>query len=169
MRKNIIIGILVMLLGGSLYFTLVNGGTNLKDEDMSQNRSKQNSQAEEAFTNLVGKLPFFSSACFPTYGQTCTDGKCEVAKDLGTSFSLVSNFDTNNQTMSRCEAKGCDTYDAQYYASGLYENYQPEQPRGFFLKKEGKSFVDTETTSYIEVVTMGVTTILYSGYCRDAK
>lgn len=171
MKKNIIIGILVILLGGSLYFILQENNFQSQSKNVSQHKPKQNSQAEEAFGSQVGKLPIFSSVCFPTYKQVCTDSECESTEthDLGTTFSLINNFDTNNPQMARCDAKGCDTYDAQYYVSGLYENYQPEQPRGFFIKKENKSIVDTETTSYVEVVTTGVTTILYSGYCKDVK
>ena len=161
-NKNIVIYLLILLLGISVYL-------NLKDDNSQRKYIEQNIKAEEAFGNQIGELPLFSSACFPTYKQICTYGECEIITDLGTSFSLLDNLNTDQRTISRCDSNGCDTYDAQYYASGLYENYQAEQPRGFFLKKENKSLVDTETTSYTEVATQGVTTFLYSGYCKDVK
>jgi len=168
MNKNLVIGVLIASLGVFLNSVVIDPIFN-EESDISQRNILKNFKAEEAFRGQIGKLPHFSSFCFPTHGHICADGGCEIAKDLGTSFSLINNFDIGNSKISRCDSKGCDTYDATYYGSGFYENYQPKQPRGFFLKKETKLSVEQETTSYIEVVTLGMSSIFYSGYCRDAQ
>ena len=135
------------------------------DTIKSPEKVTKNTIAEDAFYSRIGRLPIFTAACFPTFKQICTLGECEES-DLGTTFTLLNNY---LPSISRCDDLGCDTYDAQYEISGIYENYQPITPRGFLVKKELTAFLGGSEPAYVEIATTGVTTITYSGYCKDIE
>lgn len=70
------------------------------------------------------------------------------------------NFiDLTEQTISRCDAKGCDTYPARFSVSGAFINIAlPERGMMAKLKSDGGSFT--------EVATLADATLISFGACR---
>jgi hypothetical protein len=101
-------------------------------------------------------LPVHDLACFPRTSAWCDDGKCETFRP-GEVFVLAAS--RPKPTLSRCDAKGCDTYPAVQVPSGNIMNYQPKEPRGFVLK------VDLSQMKYVEVTTLETRALVNHGAC----
>lgn len=68
-------------------------------------------------------------------------------------------IDLTEQTISRCDAKGCDTYPARFSVSGAFINIAlPERGMMARLKSDGGSFT--------EVATLADATLISFGVCR---
>ena len=68
-------------------------------------------------------------------------------------------LDLSRQTYARCDAKGCDTYDAQYSRSGAY--FVVDVPgRGLIAK------IATDMSAFLEVATAGTTALVSFGSCQ---
>jgi hypothetical protein len=74
-------------------------------------------------------------------------------------------IDLNSGWYQRCDSRGCDSYEAEIYPSGIY--IIAELPgRATFAKLETPLDVrDVNSMRYIEVATAGVTAFLHHGVC----
>lgn len=70
--------------------------------------------------------------------------------------SVWNIIDVARQTIARCDAKGCDTYAAQFAVSGDFVNIA--LPKNGMLAKvssDGSSFMETATLTGIALVSFG--------------
>lgn len=96
--------------------------------------------------------------CEPSTKLYCDAGKCEPA--LKGVFLLLEERGTR-RTYSRCDLKGCDSYDAQMSVSGGYENWQMTEPKGVFFKRS------LDTGEFVESATLGLQVFLSFGSCAQ--
>lgn len=104
------------------------------------------------------RLPEYGIVCIPVKKFICNLGTCE--ENRPNVFTFI-NDDAVPPTISRCDAQGCDTYEAEVMVSGNYKNIQSTEPRGFFLKMS----YDTIDSKYLEIATIGLETFMTYGYC----
>jgi hypothetical protein len=83
--------------------------------------------------------------------------RCELSAGCTTVTPTVWNIiDVANRTVSRCDAKGCDTYTAQFSVSGDFINIAlPE--RGMLAKAstDWRSFSEVATLTNVVLVSFG--------------
>ncbi len=104
----------------------------------------------------------------PAQAQT-TSLRCDIATKLScapnvacrpVSIGMWNIIDMQKGKMSRCDTKGCDSYNAQISASGGYVNIGVPE-RGYMAKM-------SSTGSYFtEVATHADTVLLSFGSCRS--
>lgn len=118
-----------------------------------------------------GLLPQHFAKCLPAYPQqVCESGQCTsqdatVFTLLGFTLDLVE--EETQFELSRCDAKGCDTYNATTQESGIFQNWQTTEPRGFILRMQTQD-LDLENLQdkpYTEVAIAGTTVYINTGYC----
>jgi hypothetical protein len=141
-------------------------------EKISENLKKQinkitnkEEEVEDAFSNEEAKetnIPTFTTACFPDSKQVCYSDKC-VKDSPKVEFTLL---DKEKSVIAHCNADGCITYESNYEERGDYENYQPKKPEGYIITKS-KEVDENGRSEYMEIVTGGIKTTLYSGYCLN--
>ena len=73
--------------------------------------------------------------------------------------SVVIRLDVQNQTYSRCDAKGCDDYPSQFAPSGIFTVIDVPG-RGMVAKMLG------DGSEFVEVVTQGTGVIVSFGKCN---
>jgi len=118
-----------------------------------------------AFSEKVENVPTFTIACFPKIKQVCSPENCrEVSFEA--EFSLL---DKEKSLIAHCDADGCVIYDAEYGINGEYENFQPNQSKGYIITKKIKSSDQGGRTEYTEIVTSGVNVTVYFGYCLERQ
>ena len=85
----------------------------------------------------------------------CGQGKtCESIKN-----EIVIQLEFEKQIYSRCDAKGCDNYKAQFYPSGEYINISVGE-RGVLAK------LSRDGSSFVEAATIGNQILLSFGSCK---
>ena len=129
----------------------------------------KNDNIENTYNEMIDRLPDHFMVCIPIETVTCTEGKCENTNSKV--FNLLSGGKSNSN-ISRCDSKGCDTYPSIYKTSGIFEIIQPEEPRGFFLKRQSFSLDKDQLNNYLpytEIVSLSLATQISSGYCIDIK
>lgn len=88
-----------------------------------------------------------------------TKYSCGAAGCNQTQVTVQNILDLSRQTYARCDAKGCDTYDAQYSRSGAY--FVVDVPgRGLIAK------IATDMSAFLEVATAGTTALVSFGSCQ---
>ena len=120
---------------------------------------EKNLALESVYKNST-QLPPHNTVCFPAKKLLCNNGVCEnvepkvfnLITDASQAASLTPKF-------SRCDSKGCDTYDSRFEPSGEYVNIQPLDPKGMMFK------MSLSDSKYVEVVTLGFDTHISYGYC----
>jgi len=112
---------------------------------------------QQVYEQTKAKLPPHELACFPLGQLVCGDGACESGP--AKVFALLATKPA--VALSRCDAAGCDTYEAVASASGAFVNVQPQAPRGMLLK------VDLGKMRYVEVTTLETRVLVNYGSCRD--
>ena len=115
------------------------------DEDMKQLQKSQQDAYE--WQELI---------CVPVARMICSGSSCNSAAP---SVHLqLKRESVIRGTMSRCDSKGCDTYEASIDTAGIFTSIQPIAPSGAFVKVMGAQ-------EYIEVATSGLTAHFSSGKC----
>lgn len=129
-------------------------------ENVDWNAPFEKNIALESIYKNSTQLPQHNTVCFSAKKLLCNSGECENAEPKV--FNLISGSSVSpslNPTFSRCDSKGCDTYDSQFEPSGEYVNVQPLDPKGMMFKM---SLVNSK---YVEIVTLGLDTHVSYGYC----
>ncbi len=107
------------------------------------------------YESSKAKLPPHDLVCFPRTSAVCIDGECQTG--AGSVFTLV--LSGGEPSLSRCDEAACDTYPAVQDVSGSMATYQPQRPRGFFVK------LDVPKLTYAEVVTLETRVTVNQGTC----
>jgi len=92
--------------------------------------------------------------CQPTTMKTCSQKDCKDAQP-----SIWTKINFKEKKYSRCDSKGCDSYEMVYSKSGIYTTIEIPGS-GAFLKSLNNG------EDYIEVATIGVAAIQYFGACK---
>ena len=132
----------------------------LQFDEVDWNKPFEKNFALESVYKNSTQLPEHNTVCFPAKKLLCNSGACENAEPKV--FNLISGGSVSlslNPTFSRCDSKGCDTYDSQFEPSGEYVNVQPLDPKGIMFK------MSSLNSKYVEVVTLGLDTHVSYGYC----
>jgi hypothetical protein len=160
-KKNITIILLIIALGVAIYFASQNQATEVAQFDsVDWNAPFEKNVALENTYHSSTQWPAHNTACFPAKKLLCNSGACENVEPKV--FNLISGSSQSpslTPTFSRCDAKGCDTYESRFEPSGEFVNVQPLNPKGMMFK------MSLSDSKYVEVVTLGLDTHVSYGYC----
>lgn len=93
--------------------------------------------------------------CFISEKVHCAQGQgCKPVES-----KIAVRINTEQQLYSRCDAKGCDEYQAEFGVSGVFINIAV--PKNGMLAK-----LSTDGRSFIEVVTLGTDVLISYGSCN---
>jgi hypothetical protein len=92
--------------------------------------------------------------CEPKSGFICTKHEC-VKRNIKATVTL----DKKNGTITRCEGKNCETFEAKFNQTGVYINVQTEGPVGTLIRILGDS-------RYKEITTIGLDAYIANGNCE---
>jgi len=110
---------------------------------------------------LIGPLSMFIAintqsqtlmTCVTQTMSACEGGQCRQIQNPNKSW-----VDLEPNKMKRCDNKGCDTHAIETARSGEYLNITIGN-KGYLLKIDG-------TGKFVEVATIGLTTIVKNGKC----
>lgn len=154
-NKNYIIFALLILLAVSLFLNFsknknVVGDKIFKLDDLNQN------PALKIYNDQKNSLPSHQLYCIPERKISCSINGCEDADP--NVFVLISDND-NNFTISRCDNKPCDVYEATPYFSGNFMEIRTNDNHGMLFKT---SLIDS---SFVEVITFGTDMLSSYGHC----
>lgn len=129
-------------------------------DEVDWNKPFEKNLALESVYKNSTQLPEHNTVCFPAKKLLCNSGACEIAEP--NIFNLISGSSVSpsqHPTFSRCDSKGCDVYDSRFESPGEYVNVQPLDPKGMMFK------MSLGDSKYLEVVTLGLDTLVSWGYC----
>ncbi|MDO8581173.1 MAG: hypothetical protein Q7S13_06810 [Candidatus Omnitrophota bacterium] len=132
-------------------------------EAPSSSPTEKNLELEALYKKSL-RLPEHNTVCFPAKKLLCNSSGCETVEPK--IFNLITADSANPAlipSLSRCDSKGCDQYDARFEPSGLFVNVQPLNPNGMMFK------ASLSDLKYVEVVTIGLDTHISYGYCSSIK
>jgi hypothetical protein len=92
----------------------------------------------------------------------CDGNSCERVDP--TVFNLLGG-NSSSPIISRCDSKGCDTYNATIGISGEYKNIQSGEPKGYVFKMS----YNTVDQKFVEIATLGLDAHVSYGYCVRNK
>ena len=159
MKDNrVIIAIVVsaLFICTTIYFTR---SSSVVDRDTKQN-VPDSSKMIALYNRMRSTLPDHEMYCIPETKSECGSQGC---KSLEPSvFTLISES-PKQVSISRCDDKPCDTYEAKARKSGMYLSVDTVEPHGMLFK------TSIPDGSYVEVVTLGTDTLVSNGHCYNAK
>lgn len=119
-----------------------------------------------AYDSAKATLPRHVVACFSTKKLICTDGACDEADPI--TYWLLAGS-TRAGTISRCDDKGCDTYDAVAEQSGIFEVIRPKESLSFMFKRQTQSALPGEASphGFVDIATLFLSSVISTGYCID--
>lgn len=140
-----------------------------KSTNIPNNTEKEtigNATSRDSYETMKSQLLHHFAACFSTKKLSCANGICEKLEPI--TFWLLAGT-ISSGTLSRCDSKGCDSYDAIAYQSGIFENIQPKEPRGFLFKRQllDMSGNAANPSEFVDVASIGLSTVISTGYCVD--
>ena len=170
LNKNLIIGVLLIaaLVFGFMWYNQNREIAQLKTSDDSpQEQTAQDTTKNEddemnaAFEQINEDIKTVDAwqklQCTPKTRLDCDGTNCTQSQPV---VYLI--LDRPNKTFSRCDTKGCDSYDAIFGSSGIYTNMQPRNPSGMMIKVLGNR-------EYIEMATIGLSTVFQNGSCSEIR
>ncbi len=89
----------------------------------------------------------------------CSISGCE----RGTGWAVWLLLDFTASRYERCDAKGCDAYELQHWASGVYTTASPGAYRGHYLK------VLNDGSEFVESASLGTTAVTSFGRCAPTR
>lgn len=92
--------------------------------------------------------------CEPKSGFICTKHEC-VKRNIKATVTL----DKKHKTITRCEGKNCETFEAAFNQTGVYVNVQTQGPIGTLIRILGDS-------RYKEITTIGLDAYIANGNCE---
>jgi hypothetical protein len=103
---------------------------------------------------MIG-LAMAETTCTITEKTQCAQGQgCQPVAN-----TIIIRINPEQQVYSRCDAKGCDDYQAQFTVSGAFINIAV--PANGLLAK-----LTADGSSFTEVATLGTAVLLSYGTCR---
>jgi len=87
---------------------------------------------------------------------------CEVDGCKSAPIGVWTNIDFERRTVSRCDSRGCDQYNANFSQSGAFINIDLPG-RGMIIK------IAKVTNEFMEIVTLGATAIISYGACTQKQ
>ncbi len=165
-NKNLIICILLIMaiIFGFLWYSqnqelskVKSGDTSSPVEQTKNEDEEMNVFFEQMNLDIKTVDAWKKLQCTPKTRLDCDGASCDKSQPV---VYLI--LDRSNKTFSRCDTKGCDSYDAIFGSSGIYTNIQPRNPSGMMIKVLG----DRE---YIEMATIGLSTVFQNGSCLEIR
>jgi len=92
--------------------------------------------------------------CEPKSGFICSKHECNKFE---TRTNLV--LDKKNGTITRCEGKNCETFEAEFEQTGVYINIQSKGPVGTLIRVLGDY-------RYKEITTVALDAYIANGECK---
>lgn len=92
--------------------------------------------------------------CEPKSGFICSKHECEKVQSK---TNLV--LDKKNGTITRCEGKNCETFEAEFEQTGVYVNIQSKGPVGTLIRVLGDY-------RYKEITTVALDAYIANGECK---
>lgn len=105
--------------------------------------------------------------CTPHKRFICSEEGCEAVEPSG--FVLLRKGEgEGGSSYARCDDEGCDIYPAKRTVSGAFENWQPENRSGTFLKRSWfeSDIAGLRRNQYVEVATMWLSAHVSFGTCE---
>jgi hypothetical protein len=125
--------------------------------DSAQHPNTEDDNPDAAFeqmdTDLRDATAWEKLRCTPTARLMCHGTQCTPSEP-----AVYLILDRQNNSFSRCDAKGCDSHKAQFGTSGMFTNIQGAIPIGTMIKVQGNR-------AYIEIATLGLSSSFSSGTC----
>jgi hypothetical protein len=150
---SIIVGAIIL---GGFYYLATQGDAGGIDDTSKNNSSLDVNSALTTYNIHKPLLPPHQLYCIPERKVSCSIDGCD---DVVPSVFVLINEDKSNYSISRCDDKPCDTYEATPYFSGAYLEVKTNDNHGLLFKT---SIIDQ---SYVEVVTLGTDTLTSHGRC----
>jgi len=125
-----------------------------KNEDEKMNAAFEQIEIEEDIETVDA---WQKLQCTPKTRLDCDGTNCTQSQPV---VYLI--LDRTNEIYSRCDTKGCDIYDANFGSGGIYTNIQARDPNGAMIKVLGNR-------QYIEMATIGLSTVFQSGSCTEIR
>jgi hypothetical protein len=91
--------------------------------------------------------------CTPKNGFICTKHECKK-RDIKSTITL----NKEEKTITRCEGKNCESFDAEFEQTGVFFNVQTKGPISTLVRVLGDS-------RYKEVTTVGLDAYIANGEC----
>lgn len=151
--------ILVLLILGLFCSIFLSGCTmNFVEKTVNSVDDKQGEILDLKFdldiNSLAYKLPDYTKICIPELRNDCMyNDNCKQNKP--TVFVL---YDENTKNIYRCDKQPCSSYNTTKEISGFYTNITPKIPNGSIWKI-------SEDNEYVEIISMGLDFIMYTGKC----
>lgn len=92
--------------------------------------------------------------CEPKNGFLCDKHECSKRMSKATLL-----LDKKNGTISRCEGKNCETFEAEFEQTGVYFNIQSKGPIGTLIRVLGDA-------RYKEITTVALDAYIANGECK---
>ena len=130
-------------------------------------RATSPSPLEAEYRKARATLPPHFAVCFPTKKVSCGDGSCMPLKPITVFYLLGKN--PRSRTFSRCDPKGCDTYEVEVNQSGAFETMHTDEPRGQFFKRTVVDLgeLGPPLNQFVEVASIWLEVLVSTGYCRN--
>ena len=134
---------------------------------------EENKELEGYYDTNKNLLPQGNIICFPKKQSICENGKCEESKEDLKVFTIIKrvfvHLEGEEDEISRCDIKGCDTYKATVGESGVFINAQTKDANGMFLKifNNPELLNMPPQKQYIEAVTLFLSVQITYGYCKE--
>lgn len=163
-KKNLIIGILILSLGISLYLAFQNRGeVQTTIEIIPPSESLRLAYEESSQHSAMADIAKLS--CFPTSRFDCGGGSCTVSAPA--TYYFV-DYGTESGTYFRCDAKGCDPYQVEVTTSGEFTQFTPSQGQAMMFKVATGDILGNKG-EFIDIATLGTGAIVSSGKCEFRK
>ncbi len=167
LNKNLIIGVLLIaaIVFGFMWYNqnrelnqLKTSNNSPQEQGTTKNEDKEINAAFEQINEDIKTVDAWQKLqCTPKTRLDCDGTNCTQSQPV---VYLI--LDRQNKTFSRCDTKGCDAYDAIFGSSGIYTNIQPRNPSGMMIKVLGNR-------EYIEMATIGLSTVFQNGSCSEIR
>lgn len=167
-NKNIAIGILLIavIIFGFMWYNQSRELAKIKTLDISAQKQtaqeitkNEDEEMNAAFDQINEDIQTVDAwqklKCTPKTRLDCDRTNCTQSQPV---VYLI--LDRQNKTYSRCDTKGCDSYDAIFGSNGIYTNIQASSPTGGMIKVLGNR-------EYIEMTTIGLDSIFQNGSCVE--
>lgn len=104
-------------------------------------------------------------SCFPSSRYECNLEGCAPA--IPETYYFV-DYGTESGTYFRCDAEGCDSYPIKVAPSGNYTQFIPSQGQAMLLKVAGDDPLINKG-EFVDIATLGTTTLISFGKCEASK
>ncbi len=108
----------------------------------------------EAETYFKAAKAWHKIKCTPNNGFICSKHEC---KKRQTKTFLI--LDKKKETITRCDGKMCENFEAKFNQTGVFYNIQTEGPVGTLIRILGDS-------RYKEITTVGLDAYIANGNCE---